>query len=254
MEVLELESPRLEEYLGILRGNHGLGLAVFRGQENSSWKLIPSLFRFPQKSHSPQLSRAELYYREEQQLIDAFFHRAVSMLPNIQRSPVIDRVICQHYGVPTQLLDWTRDPLIALFFAVRDWRTETDAAVYFLGPTYGSREGFWEVSLPNKGAIVIIAPPSLDSRVIAQKSVFSVQSYGNEADGFLALDDRDFSKSVQPPNLPHIPELHQFGKIRIPHQSKYSLWSDLRSFGIDDASLFPGPDGLGRSICTKYRV
>jgi len=40
----------------------------------------------------------------------------------------------QHSGAPTGLLDWTEAALIALYFAVRDKKDETDAAVWVLEP------------------------------------------------------------------------------------------------------------------------
>lgn len=94
-------------YCGFNRGQ-----IIFRGQSNNAWKLQPTLFR---------------RFKDEPEFA-WFFEKVLfgsritgNENPHVNGYDPIEHLMClQHFGIPTRLLDWSSDPLIALFFACYD--------------------------------------------------------------------------------------------------------------------------------------
>ncbi len=116
----------------------------YRGCGKSTHRLQPTLYRHKRKKKIDELSSLEL------QVITRFRQRSI---PFHDRSLLDDwdaLFFMQHYGVPTRLLDWTENPLIALYFAVMSAPFKTkksgrihfasDAAVWVLDPVAWNRK------------------------------------------------------------------------------------------------------------------
>ena len=83
---------------------------IFRGLSDSSFPLIPYICRFG--FDMVQLKRIE------KKLFNLFKESAIAYIERIPSNDWEWLALAQHYGLPTRLMDWTYNPLIALFFAV----------------------------------------------------------------------------------------------------------------------------------------
>ena len=89
-------------------------LLYFRGEQRYGWRPIPSIFR------------AGLADVEDKMLIDLIARRPEEM--GGAKTALEQLLLAQHYGLSTRLLDVTRNPLVALFFACEE-RVEHDGCL-----------------------------------------------------------------------------------------------------------------------------
>jgi len=247
MKILKLDRPSIASLLYLIEQQPGDYRHIFRGQTDAEWGLTPALYRNP--IHSIVGGTLEKRYDLfEQKCIERFFDEGLPYLPKIQRGYSNDRMLAQHFGVPTRLLDWSRDPLVATFFAIENQQLDTDAALFMVLPDAEYRPE-WVESLATH-QVIALKPPAIDRRIPAQKSVFTFHPYGPPDKSFVPLNEREnignqitVDKGID----------RGFAKIVIPSKIKGHLRYILLSLGIDRRNLFPGLDGVGADLAARSR-
>ncbi|MCH5250689.1 MAG: FRG domain-containing protein [Lachnospiraceae bacterium] len=105
-------------------------LQWYRGHADKEWELIPKVQRNFAGSEE-DLFRRERYYTNDFQARASVFKSPA--LPIDEYANWL--TLMQHYGLPTRLLDWSRSPLVALYFAVSDKsQCDKDGCIWMLTP------------------------------------------------------------------------------------------------------------------------
>ena len=197
--------------------------SYFRGVSNKDYKLIPAIGR-------GKAIKLNSLIDIESGMLKQFKLRAIPFLNYHPKNDWEWLMLGQHHGMSTRLLDWTMNPLVALYFAcISD--TNTDGAVYSLSniPILDLEKS------PNLFDIqsnYMLLPPHISVRVAAQSSWFSVS---------------------QNPLIP----LEESTEESI---TKYIINSKKKSviltflvfrFNIGPSSLFPGLDGICEQIAIE---
>lgn len=194
----------------------------FRGQSSKENPLIPSIGRFYSYGQEKVLLQFEREIFED-------FKRKYSMFSEVRpRNDKEFLFLAQHYGLPTRLLDWTYNPLIALYFACNaDF--DKDGIVYHCMPF--SRSEYDErgdiLTFPD---LTILVPNLTDVRYKNQNGLFTLYSRPWED---------QMSKHA---NTHYI----------VPAKVKNHILNKLEKIGMTRSYIMPSLDSLSIEIVQLY--
>lgn len=246
MDVKEVTIQSFEEFVKYVQLHSNVNkIRLYRGQEKAKWNLDSKLFRLV----SQWKDIHDIYSIEKR-----IFSNFKNVLTNLGRdvSELTDWEILslgQHYGLPTRLLDWTSDPLIALWFAFERFNENIDFRV-----VWGLVVDEWDiVNLQRdelfKGRFIkVLEPTVFDDRVIAQKSWFSVQNmriFSNKGgDGLPAFNEHN--------TINYLSDFeYRLVKIRLPNEKIEEIKNELDNNGINRNSIYPDLSSHCKNIQTK---
>jgi len=207
---------------------------IFRGQK-AKYKLEPSLLRYNKKDKTMLENLENLMLTE--------FKRVSTPLIDIMPNDDFDWVVlAQHFGLPTRLLDWSYNPLAALWFAVSEFKSRSsddsdEASVWILSPSledYQKQQNLNETIFDIKESI-IYRPRNITSRIANQSSIFTLHILGKDKDLENDSNYRD-----------------KLNQRIIKPGCENDILEELNSMNINEGTIFPDLDGLCNHLKWRY--
>ncbi len=213
---------------------------MYRGQSDEAWLLLPGISRYYDITDQCGNPLSVV----EDMLIEKFEFYA-HPIKDFRKCSYLEKLVhAQHYGVPTRLLDWTTNPLKALYFAVSDPAyTHKDGVVYCFSPN-----SWWESisgeyihkELDGEG-LVTFHPELLNERIAAQEGCFTAFPLANDC-----IEIAELSPEAYPTDT------ESFGAVVIPADAKIDIRYELRKLGINHMTIYPGLEGIAKYVRSTY--
>ena len=224
---------------------------IFRGQRETSWHLETTIQRVvgTKDGVGPEVALLLEFQRRA--------HHYISVCDLPGQDDILEWLaLMQHHGCPTRLLDFTRSPFVAAYFALID--ATGDSAVWAINPAWLMEQAYETVSVKAAGVdvgttmdwqqfkrlfferidpfVLAIEPFHTNERLSVQQGLFLMAGlpYVSLEDNFMRAKYTDIETNVQ--------------RIDLVASYRKEALLELDLMNINAASLFPGLDGFAASL------
>lgn len=200
---------------------------LYRGQAQDK-TLLPKIARY-------SVPDAE---ETEREMLEDFKRRSLHLIDTHPGNSWDWLALAQHHGMATRLLDWTENPLIALWFSISSRQDETSSDYSVVWAFDVPKEDIvlsTEDQDPFKGRNVkVFKPNHITKRITSQFGWFTIHK-SEENKRFVPFElNPDYSKRIF--------------KIKIDSKCFRECKARLHNFGINSSSMYPDIDGLAKHV------
>ena len=226
---------KLSDFIKILEDLENPEVILFRGQTKASWPLLPKIAR---------IMGGKCSLKEEKEILKTFIKNSHPLMNTRPGTDLGWLAVAQHHGLPTRLLDWSLNPLTALWFAVDGTLPDEDDGVLWAykppdDTLINLLDSLEEPDPFDIDRVYVYYPRHEDLRIRAQTGIFTIHCRKKKSEQFAPFEETNVYKGT-------------LTKFLIPAKSFDGIKKSLMQCGVHAASLKPDLDGLATYIISKY--